>query len=133
MWFLNELSTVASVGESDSGLVRRARVSKVLNLLSNPIVVEIQAAGVERHATHEEVASAYLGLMPESKHLFVRFDYVDVVESSSSHIVVNAQLSTDCEFGDGKYSIRSPVLIDLVKGDDGLELSRIVDVSKLET
>ena len=71
--------------------------------------------------------------MPESKHLFVRFDYVDVVESGSSHIVVNAQLSTDCEFGDGKYSIRSPALIDLVKGVDGLEFSRIVDVSKLET
>jgi hypothetical protein len=130
--FLNELSAVSSVRDSDSGLARKGRVLKLLNLLSDPIVVEVEAAGVKRIATHDEVSTAYLVLLSESTFLSLEFDDIAVIASSSSHIRLNAQLTTACDISDGRYSVNSPVTINLAKGDDGLKLSRIIDESTLE-
>jgi len=128
--FLAKLSEVTNVDETVSELARKARIVKLLNLLVDPVVIEVQAASLKHSASHDEVSTAYLALMSESDRLYVGFKRIDVTESSSSHILVNAQLETECDFSDGRYSVNSPVVISLAEGNEGLKLSRVVDVSE---
>lgn len=130
--FLSKLSEVASVLELDNALARRRRVPKLLKLLSDPVSVEIRAASIQRQASHDQVATAYLGVVSNSRQLLVNFTDIEVISASSTNIVAAAQLATACDFQDGQYTVQAPVEVNIELGDEGPRLSVITETSEVQ-